>query len=314
MSSVLIKERIIKYFTQPPVLHSSFYFSSGYVGGIHISPKEKRLKSYFFSPLESGVIEPSFTKKNIKNAALLEEKLKEGWEKIHLSDKKTACLVPELSLKAFVFSFDSLPASSEERQQIVQFRLKKQMGFIPQDIRLSFQQIRPNRTQRLLVSLARSAIIEEYEDLLSRLGLKVRAVSSPLLGLYNVMNMEKDEDFLLINIEKDSLSLLAVISSEITLYRQKPLSFGREAPFYSQEELENVVNEVENTAHFIEDREKKKIKSFYIRLGLPSGEEEVLSHLQEKWLFPLRRVDVVQTKNLNRKEREILSPLAGQIL
>lgn len=314
MSSVLIKERIIKYFTQPPVLHSSFYFSSGYVGGIHISPKEKRLKSYFFSPLESGVIEPSFTKKNIKNAALLEEKIKEGLEKIHLSDKKTACLVPELSLKAFVFSFDSLPASTEERQQIIRFRIKKQMGLMPQDIRLSFQQMKPNRMHKLLVSLARSAIIEEYEDLLSRLGLKVRAVSFPLLGLYNVMNTKKDEDFLLINIEKDSLSLLAVISSEITLYRQKPLSFGREAPFSSGEELENVVNEVENTAHFIEDREKKKIKSFYIRLGLPSGEEEIFSHLQEKLFFPLRRVDVAQVKNLSRKEREILSPLAGQIL
>jgi Tfp pilus assembly PilM family ATPase len=314
MSSALIKEKAIKYFTQPPVLHSSFYFSSGYVSGIHLSPKEKRLKSYFFSPLESGVIEPSFAKKNIKNAALLEEKLKEGLEKIHLSDKKTACLIPELSLKAFVFSFDSLPPSAEEKQKILRFRIKKQMGFVPQDIRLSFQQIRSNRTKKLLVSLARSAVIEEYEDLLSRLGIKVRAVGSPLLGLFNIMNMEKDEDFLLVNIEKDSLSLLAVISSEITLYRQKPLSLGQKAASYSREELENVVNEVENTAHFIEDREKKKIKSFFIRLGLPNGEEEVFSYLQEKWLFPLRRVDVVQAENSNHKEREILAPLAGQIL
>ena len=314
MSSALIKERIIKYFTQPPVLHSSFYFSSGFVGGIHVSPKEKSLKSYFFSPLERGVIEPSFTKKNIKNAALLEEKLKEGLDKINLSDKKTACLVPELSLKAFVLSFDALPISSEERQQIVRFRIKKQMGFIPQDTRLSFHQIKSNRAQKLLVSLARSSIIEEYEDLLSRVGLKVQAVSSPLLGLYNVLKMEKEEDFLLINIEMDSLSLLAVISSEITLSRQKPHATGRDAALSSREVVENIVNEVENTVRFIEDREKREVKSFYIRLGLPGAEEEMLSHLQKRCPFPLSRVDVVHTKNLNLREREVLSPLIGQIL
>jgi Tfp pilus assembly PilM family ATPase len=314
MSSARIRERIIKYFTHPPPLCSALYFSSGFLSGIHVSSKEKSLKSYFFSPLESGVIEPSFTKENIKNVALLEERLKEGVGKLHLNDKKTACLIPELSLRTFVLSFDSLPSSPEERKQIIQFRIKKQMGFLPQDTRLSFHQIGSNKSTKLLVSLARSAIIQEYEDLIGRQGLKVRAVSSSLLGLYNVLNRQKEENFLLINIEKRSLSFLAVISSEITLYRQKPLALKRDDSLSTPEEVKNIINEVENTAHFIEDREKRKVESFHIRLGLPGGEEEVLSRLQEKWPFPIKRVDVAQAKNLNLREREMLSPLIGQLL
>jgi hypothetical protein len=150
--------------------------------------------------------------------------------------------------------------------------------------------------------------------LIGRQGLKVRAVSSSLLGLYNVLNRQKEENFLLINIEKRSLSFLAVISSEITLYRQKPLALKRDDSLSTPEEVKNIINEVENTAHFIEDREKRKVESFHIRLGMPGGEEEVLSRLQEKWPFPIKRVDVAQAKNLNLREREMLSPLIGQLL
>lgn len=302
-----IKERIKRYFTQPPPLHSAFCFSSRYLSGIHLSPKERRVKSTFSSLLESEAIEPSFAKENIKNAPLLEEKLREGLGKLGLHDKKTACLIPELSLKAFVLSFETLPSSAEEREEIIRFRIKKQIGFLPEDARLSFHQIGSQRSKKLLVSLAREAVIKEYEDLLSRLGLKVRALSSPLFGLFNVLNSGKEDNYLLINIEKDSLSLLAVLDSEIALYRQKPFGFEPEG-------MESIIHEVENTVHFLEDREKKEIQSLHIRFGSLEAEEDVFSPLEEKWPFPLRRVDIPHVQNLKPKEREVLSPLIGLIL
>lgn len=314
MSSAQIKEKIIRYFSQPPPLQSAFYFSSGYLSGIHVSPREKNLRGYFFSPIESGAIDPSFTKMNILNRALLEERLQDGLEKLHLHDKNTACIIPDLSVKTFVLSFESLPSSSEAREKIARFRIIRQMGLLPEDTRLSFHQIGSDSAQKLFVTLARTAIIEEYEDLLSRIGLSARAVSSPLIGLFKALNRREEENWLLINIEKKSLSLLAVVNSEITLYRQKPLALKRNISLSSPGEMKNIINEVENTVHFIEDREKKKVDSFYIRLGLPSGEEEVFSQLQEKCPFSLKRADVSLAKNLNLKEREILSPLIGQLL
>lgn len=314
MSSTEIKNRIKEYFTKPNFPRSAFYLSSRYLSGIHVSPKERKIKYHFITSLESGVIQPSFNKKNIKNGALLEKKIKEGLEKLHLAEQKIACLIPELSLQAFVFSFDSLPSSFQEREQVIRFRVKKQMAFIPEDARLSFDVIESDHSKKVLVSLARASIIQDYEDLLRKLGLKVRGVSSPVLSLYNVMSREGDGEFLLINIEEESLSLVAVINSEIVLYRQKPFGLESKEAMFSNQIIESIVKEVENTANFIEDRDKKKVDSLWVRLGVLGLEDEIFSKLKKKLSFPLRRIDVPLVSNLAIKERQFLSPLIGQIL
>lgn len=314
MPSTKIKNRIKEYFTKPYFPRSAFYLSSRYLSGIHVSPKERKVKYHFITPIESGVIKPSFTKKNIEKAVLLEKKIKEGLEKLHLADQKIACLIPELSLQAFVLSFDSLPPSFQEREQVIRFRIKKQMALLPEDVRLSFKVIKSDHSEKVIVSLARASTIQDYEDFLRKLGLKVRGVSSPVLSLYNVMSREGDGEFLLINIEEESLSLVAVINSEIVLYRQKPFGLESQEVISSSQIIESIVKEVENTANFVEDRDKKKIVSLWIRLGVLGPEEEIFAKLKKKLSFPLKRIDVPLVSNLAMKERQFLSPLIGQIL
>lgn len=313
MPSSSIKDRIIEYFTKPPQFHSALYFTAKYIAGIHLSPKDKQVRNYFLLPLEEGAIEPSFTKTNINDMPSIEEKLKEGIEKLQLSEKKTACLIPELSLKAFVLSFDSLPSSMEEKQEIIRYRIKRQMGFYPEDARLSFQEIESDREKKLLVSLAKDSVIQEYEGCLNRQGLRVRALGSPVLGLYNVLNGQ-EEDFLLINVEKESLSLVAVVNSEISLYRQKPFALDTQPEPSTAHQVDNIMTEVDNTAHFLEDTEKTEIRTLYVRLGFLSAVEKMYARLEEQLPFSLKRIDLSQVERLNVKEREILSPLVGQIL
>lgn len=306
--------RVIDTFTKPPQLRSAFYISTRYIAGIHLSPKERQVSHYFILPLDEGVLESSFTRKNITDNPSVEERLKEGMEKLHLSEKKTACLIPELSLKAFVLSFDSLPTSAMEKEKIIRYRIKKQMGFFPEDVRLSFQEIESSHERKLLVSLARDSVIHEYEECLGRLGLKVRVLGSPILGLFNVLNSPEEENFLLINVERESISLVAVIDSEISLYRQKPYALERQAETATEQQAENIITEVENTAHFLEDTEERKIQSLYIRIGSLSAEDKTYTQLEDRLPFVLKRIDMARLERLNHKEREILSPLIGQIL
>ncbi len=313
MPSSSLTDRIIEYFIKPPQIHSAFYFTVRYIAGIHFSPKDRQVRNYFFLPLDEGAIEPSFTRMNINNMPSVEERLKEGIEKLQLSEKKTTCLIPELSLKAFVLSFDSLPSFAEEKEKIIRFRIKRQMGFYPEDARLSFQEIESDKGKKILVSLAKDSVIKEYESCLNRQGLKVRALGSPVLGLYNVLNSQ-EEDFLLINVEKESLSLVAVVNSEISLYRQKPFALDTKAELSTAHQVENIMTEVDNTAHFLEDTEKTKIRTLYVRLGFLSADEEMYTQLEDQLPFSLKRIDVSQVERLNAKEREILSPLIGHIL
>ena len=314
MSSTRQKKRFLEFFTKPPQLRSAFYITTRYLAGVHISSKDKQVNRYFILPLEESVVEPSFTRKNIIDKPALEERLKEGMDKLHLSEKKTACLIPELSLKAFVFSFESLPSSPDEKEKIIRFRIKRQMGFFPEDARLSYQDIRSNQEKKLLVSLAKDSVIQEYEASLGRLGLRVRLLGSPVLGLYNILNNPEENNVLLINVERESLGLIAVIDREISLYRQKPFALETQAELSTDQQADNIITEVDNTAHFLEDTEKKSIDSLYIRIGALSGADKIYAQLEDRLSYNLKRMDVARLQSLNAKEREVLSPLIGQIL
>jgi Tfp pilus assembly PilM family ATPase len=305
-------DRIKGYFTQHPIPHSAFQISSHYLSGIRLSPKERKIKNYFILPMEKGVVEPSFSKKNIKNPGLLERKIREGLEKLSLSENNIACLIPELSLHAFVFSFDSLPPSRQEREQIIRFRIKKQMPMLPADARFSFLVIKSNKSEKILSAVARASVVQEYEDLFSRLRLKVRAIGVPTLSLFNLVRKDKGENLLLINIEENSLCLMAVVNSEIVLYRLKSYIPASEVDVSGF--VENIIREIENTVNFVEDREKAKVHSLSIRVGLLESSEKILSLLKERLSFPLKGIESRLDAELGLQEKKILSPLLGQIL
>jgi hypothetical protein len=310
----LFTDKIKHYFTRQLLPHSAIQLTSSYLSGIHVSLKEGKVKNHFIFPLEKGVIEPSFSSKNIKKPALLEKKVKQGLERLHLSDNKIACLIPELSLKAFVFSFDSLPSSREQIERIIRFRVKKQIPLLPADARFSFDRISSRSSSKMLVTVARSSIIQEYEDLFSKLRLRVRTVGVPTLSLYYLLNKEKERDLLLINIEEDSLSLIAGLNSEVAMYRLKPFILGSLANGSGLDRVENIVKEVENTVNFVEDKEKKKVNSLRIRLGLLEQEEGIFRQLEEKLSLPAKGIEAGLDLRLGSKEKVMLSPLIGQIL
>jgi len=165
---------------------------------------------------------------------------------------------------------------------------------------------------KIFVAVARALIIQEYEELFSRFNLKIRTVGVPILGLYSLLKTEKEKDLLLINIEEDSLCLTAIIDSEIALYRMKPiLSLGQDERSEDRR-VENIVKEVENTVNFVEDKEKRKIQSFWVRLGLLE-EERILSRLQERSSLPVTGIESRMTAKIGLREKKILSPLIGQI-
>jgi hypothetical protein len=300
------------FFTKQPFPHAAFHLTSRYVSGIRVSPKDGRIMNHFILPLEKGLIQPSFEKKNIKNPALLEKKINKELGKLHLHDHKVACLLPELSLRAFVFSFGSLPSSRPEREQVIRFRIKKQLPLLPQDARFSFDVIKSNDSMKIFVAVARALIIQEYEKLFSQFNLKIRTVGVPILGLHSLLNTEKEKDLLLINIEEDSLCLTAIIDSEIVLYRMKPILYFGQGETNEVRRADNIVKEVENTVNFVEDREKRKVQSLCVRLGL-FEEEKVLYQLQERSSLPVTGIESRLTAKIGLKEKKILSPLIGQI-
>jgi Tfp pilus assembly PilM family ATPase len=301
------------FFSEHPIPHSAIQVTSSYLCGIHLSTKDRKLKNYFVLPISGGIIQPSFEKANIKNPSLLQKIIQEGVKKFDIYDHGMALLIPELSQRTFVFSFDALPATSKEREQLIRFRVKKQMPLLSADVRISFDMLQTKERKKVISSAARSAVVNDYEEFFGQLRLKIKDVGLPLMGLSHLLNWNEEKNFFLINIEKDSFGLLAITEAMPSLYRQKPLRVRLEKNFVS-ERIQNIVQEIENTAQFIRDKEKKEIASIWIRFGFLESEEDLLSILESRLDLPIKKVETLVNLDLSQQEKKILSPLIGQLL
>jgi len=309
-----MKEKIAHFFSQQPLPLSAFQLSSRYLCGLRVSSPDRKIKRHFVLPFQGEVLNPSFYKKNMTDSAELEEKMREGISRLQLTDHKIVFLLPELSQKTFVFSFDTLPHSLKEQEQILLFRIKKQIPILPEDARLSFEVLRANEKKKVLVTIARESVVREYENFFNKFQLKIRVVGVPSLSLFNLISGTKDEDYMLIDVEHDSFSLLGVINSEVTLYRQKHFAEDFHDDKDLDEQWRNVVQEIENTVNFVEDKEKRKIGCYWVRFGVFEPREEALRILRDHCSCPVNPIESALSSQLPSLEKKLLSPLIGQIL
>jgi hypothetical protein len=121
-------------------------------------------------------------------------------------------------------------------------------------------------------------------------------------------------DLMLVNIEEDAFSLVGITNSEISLYRQK--SFALESPDEGgvKQRMEDILFEIQNTLNVLEDREKCKIATLWVRTGLSGGGEDILSDLSSKLATQVKGVDSCLPGNQIPAEKRLLSPLVGQML
>jgi len=268
------------FFDQPKPL-AAFQMASNYLTGVQLSSRDKKIKSFFTLLLEEGIIEPSFYRNNIKKRDLLCSLFEKEMKKYPLTDRRVVFVLPELSQKAFVLAFEKLPIHMKERDKLVQFRIKKLLPLLPDDARIAYSLIPIEKQIRVLASVARVSVIKEYEDFFANLKIKVRSVGMPFEGLVNLIG-KKEKNVMLVNIERDAFSLVGITSSEISLYRQKSFVLESIDEKSLQQKNDDITLEIENTIRFLEDKEKTKMSSLWVRTGLPRDGllSPLLGHIQ----------------------------------
>ncbi len=306
-------DKVIEFFSRPPKLFSGFYFTSHCICGVSFSKKHRSIAGYDIQALPKGVILPSLNEKNITEKEILKEEFSKVLEKISLTGGNTALIIPELSQKTFSFTFDNLPVSSIEKEQIIRFRIKKKMPFLPDDARISFDLIPRDKGIRVVALLTRTYIIKQYEEFFRQFDLKVRTVVPPSVGLMSLLGFESDEKFLLVNIELDSFSLSVVKDCELTFYRQKRFDFEGETRFSVQDKTEDIFQEIENTLNFIDEGEEDKEMKLWIRGGVEEF-ELFFKRAGSQYNFPIKRIGSCLDMGLDVEETEKLSPILGVLL
>lgn len=305
--------RLERWLREPLHPRVGFAVSRTRLLGASLAPKEARVAAQAAAALPPGALEPSFDRTNVPRPGPLEERIREAARRLGAGGADIVLLPPEACFKSFVLAFDEFPAAEEERRVLLRHRLDKLMPTRPEDVRMSYD-VRPGEGRvRVFLSLARAAVIEEYERLFALQGLRPRAVGPPSIGLAGCVPGEPGRRELLADIDEDGIGLLALDGPDIILHRYKPFhgAPGGEAP--AETRLAQAATEIENTLHFLEDREAWKGGAVQVRSTLQPAEGEAVAFLGGRLSAPVSPISCPVPPASASADQALYAPLLGYL-
>lgn len=274
--------------------------------------KNRKVSNTFVHPLKKGIITSSFQQDNLKNKEALKKILDIGVKKLSCPKGEAAIIIPELSQKVFVFTFESLPALKSDVEKLLRFSLKKQLPYLPEDLRMSYYRYNSNGKIKIITAVSRFSIIKEYEDFFNENGFKVGIVEIPTLSLLRLLDSQWSG--LLVNIEEDFLNCLACDKGEILVYRQKSLKYSSGSQENGEQRIENIVQEIETTNRALEDREKRLLTNMLVRMGSWNEENQLYERIKQRISLSIQKIESLVDLDLPQREIRLLAPLIGQMV
>jgi hypothetical protein len=136
-------------------------------------------------------------------------------------------------------------------------------------------------------------------------------VTAPSLALVNLVPPDGRKNGVLINIEEETLTVLALADPGWSLYRLKDIGAPGAA---AGEREENIVREAENTIRFLEDRDRTRVERLWLRCAAAVEQPEIRARLGERIALPIEPVDYHAPEVWTDAHKAVLAPLIGQIL
>ncbi|MDI6844979.1 MAG: hypothetical protein QME28_02455 [Candidatus Saccharicenans sp.] len=294
-----IVDKIRRFFLEQPRASVVFQISPSYLAALKVGPEREAVSNFVYHPLSPGVVEAGLFQKNVLQPGLLLGLVEESLKKLKPEGDSTAVILPEMSSRVFILPLENSGMSASEQKKFVEWRLGSQLSRPVSELRYSYQSFNSGRQRRLLVLCTGEQVAEEYEKLFRETRLKPGKLIVPSIAVLNlVMRTEPVAgEFLLVDVDADYLSLIAMEAGSPYLYRQKQIWSGY------QKDQTSILKEIENTIQFMEDRNRKKPDLVWLR----STFDDSLWLLEE-----IKKLTGVRVEEV-RAEQKFLEPLLGGI-
>ncbi len=176
-----------------------------------------------------GALVPSLTAANIHHRQAVVDVIGRVLERTG-RPRRLGLIVPDLVAKVSFVRFEQLPARAADLEQLVRWQVRKTAPFAVDEAQVSFVPgLRSPDGQEFVVSLARRAIVEEYESICAEAGAHAGVVD---LATFNVINAVlasaapvaasgADSDWLLVNIAPDYASIAILRGTHLIFFRNR---------------------------------------------------------------------------------------------
>jgi Tfp pilus assembly PilM family ATPase len=284
-------------------------------------------------PLPAGALVPSLTAPNILNRSLVMTALQRVLERAG-NPRRVGLVVPDLVAKVSLVRFEHVPARAADLDQLVRWQVRKAAPFPIEDAQVTYE---PGFTapdgQEYIVSLAKRAVIEEYEGLCADAGAHAGIVDLATFNVINAalaeMSSEQSgaqrpagqgaggaEDWLLVNVAADYASIAIVRGTSLIFFRNRATD--------SEGTLFDVVHQA---AMYYEDRLQGAGFARAFLTGSTAAQtrqiadvDDLRRHLQDRLQKPIEAVDASRAASLTDRITvspallDTLAPLVGLLL
>ena len=181
------------------------------------------VSAYAIEPLPEGALVPSLTTINTQNRTQVATAIARALEKVG-RPRRIGLLIPDQVARVSLVRFEKVPARAQDLDQLIRWQVKKAAPFPIEEAQISyFSGIAAADGQDFVVSVARRAVIEEYEALVAEHGAHAGIVD---LSSFNVVNAvvagaTPSSDWLLVDVAADSASIVIVRGSHVIFFRNR---------------------------------------------------------------------------------------------
>ena len=278
-------------------------------------------------PLPEGALVPSLTTANIHNRQAVLNALVRVLERTG-NPRRIGLIVPDLVAKVSLVRFEQVPPRAADLDQLVRWQVRKTAPFPIEEAQVAYVPglkaaagDAGSAGQEFIVSLARRAIVEEYEALCAEAGAHAGIVD---LATFNVINTVLastrssgiDGDWLLVNVAPDDASIAILRGPHLIFFRNR-----------AAETEGTLADFVHQAAMYYEDRLQGSGFGRVFLTGAAGGgprhaadAEQVRRSLQERLTTPIEPVDPRAAAGLTDRISaapallDTLAPLVGLLL
>jgi len=200
--------------------------ASGHVSAARLEMRgdQPAVSAHASEPLPPGALVPSLTAANVHDRAAIEAILGRVLDRLG-RPRRIGLVVPDVIAKVSILRFEKVPPRMQDLDQLVRWQVRKTAPFPIEEGQVTYVPgiVAPDG-QDFIVSVARRAVIEEYEGLCAAAGAHAGIVD---LATFNVINAviagtrAPAGDWLLVNVAADFASIAIVRGADLIFFRNR---------------------------------------------------------------------------------------------
>jgi type IV pilus assembly protein PilM len=170
--------------------------------------------SYELAP---GSVVPDLIENNLRQADTVFQTIRDALGSLSARTRDVIAVLPDAAVRVALLDFDSLPASREEAEGVVRFRLKKSLPFDVEKARVSYHAQTSGSGVRVVAAVVLSTVLEDYEAAFRQAGYAPGVVLPSMLAALGAATA--DRPTLVVKVDALTTSIAILENQQLLLFR-----------------------------------------------------------------------------------------------